>query len=84
MPENILTLSSAASLEMGHLARFAQAAHLVGRVYRHISEPAGDQSFQDEEREQLRRTLLALSNVSLAEEQVRKLSFCSQTSMCYR
>jgi hypothetical protein len=84
MPENILTLSSAASLEMGQLARFAQAAHLLGRVYRHASEPAGDQSFQREEREQLRRTLLALANVSLVEEQTRRLSFCNQTSTCYR
>ncbi|PVH93784.1 hypothetical protein DM02DRAFT_661633 [Periconia macrospinosa] len=82
-PENTFTLSSAASLEMGQLARFAQAAHLLGRVYRHISEPAGDQSFQFEEREQLRRTLLALVNVSLAEEQTRRLSFCNQTSTCY-
>lgn len=80
----ILTLSSAASLEMGQLARFAQAAYLVGRVYRHISDPTSDESFQDQEREQLRRTLLALANVSLVEERARKLSFCSQTSTCYR
>ncbi|RDW63455.1 hypothetical protein BP6252_11000 [Coleophoma cylindrospora] len=83
MPENILTLSTAASLEMGQLARFAQAAHLVGQVYRHVSDPARDWSFQDEEREQLQRTLLALANVSLVEEQTRRLSFCNQTSTCY-
>lgn len=84
MPENLLLLSFSPSLEMGLFARLAQAAHLLGRVYRHLSDSTFDESFHTEEREQLQRTLLALANVSLVEERVRELSFCSQISTCYR
>ncbi|RFU78475.1 n-terminal binuclear zn cluster-containing [Trichoderma arundinaceum] len=55
-PEDAFTLGSATALVLGRFARFAQAAHLLGQVLRHVAEGS-----TESERAQLRRTIFSLS-----------------------
>lgn len=46
--------------DFGQFGRECQIAHLAGRVFEHVfGDPAGDKCFQDDEAEQLERTLWA-------------------------
>jgi hypothetical protein len=74
---HIYTLATANSYHLGLFARFAQAAHLLSKVLHQVSE-------QSNETAQLRRTIFALVNVSKIEASMRRLEYCSQTSICYR
>lgn len=73
---HIYTLATANSYHLGLFARFAQAAHLLSKVLHQVSE-------QSNETAQLRRTIFALVNVSKIEASMRRLEYCSQTSICY-
>ncbi|PTB63383.1 N-terminal binuclear Zn cluster-containing/DNA binding domain-containing protein [Trichoderma citrinoviride] len=75
-PNHIYTLATANSYHLGLFARFAQAAHLLTKVLHHASEPPSETA-------QLRRTIFALVNVSKIEASMRRLEYCSQTSICY-
>ncbi|GFP57810.1 hypothetical protein TASIC1_0009014700 [Trichoderma asperellum] len=77
-PEDAFTLSSANALNLGRFARFAQGAHLLGQVLRHVAEKS-----PESETAQLRRTIFSLVNVSSLEAKFRQLEFCAQTSVCY-
>ncbi|KAL7942897.1 N-terminal binuclear Zn cluster-containing/DNA binding domain-containing protein [Trichoderma barbatum] len=74
--DRTFTLATANSYHLGLFARFAQAAHLLSQVLHHVSE-------QLNETAQLRRTILALVNVSNIEASMRRLEYCSQTAVCY-
>ncbi|KAL6900372.1 hypothetical protein GGI43DRAFT_383849 [Trichoderma evansii] len=76
-PDHVYTLGTANSYHLGLFARFAQAAHLLSQVLRHISER------QSSETSQLRRTIFALVNVSNIEASMRRLEYCSQSAVCY-
>ncbi len=74
---------------MGRFARFAQACHLLGLALRHLADRSSAneedaREFREEEAAQIRRTLVALINLSKVEAEVRNLEFCTQTSVCYR
>jgi len=71
-------------MKMGRFARFAQAAHLLGRVLRHTSDKATDIDFHEQEGIQLYRTLRALVGLSEAEAVERNIDFCTQAATCYR
>ncbi|KAK5992008.1 Transcription factor BOA15 [Cladobotryum mycophilum] len=75
-PEDSFPLGSANILLMGRFARFAQGAHLLSQVLHHIAEQSSDTT-------QLRRTMLALVNLSNMEAHMRRLEFCTQTAVCY-
>ncbi|UKZ54120.1 hypothetical protein TrVGV298_007926 [Trichoderma virens] len=77
-PEDAYTLGSATALDLGRFARFAQAAHLIGQVLRHVAEGSSES-----ETAQLRRTIFSLVSVSKLEAHLRQLEFCSQTAVCY-
>lgn len=63
---------------MGRFARFAQTAHLLSQaLYTVAKEP-------DTETTQLRRTLMALVNLSFMEGTMRQWAFCSQMAVCFR
>ncbi|KAL7812139.1 N-terminal binuclear Zn cluster-containing/DNA binding domain-containing protein [Trichoderma aethiopicum] len=70
------TLATANSYHLGLFARFAQAAHLLSKVLHQVSEHSSETA-------QLRRTIFALINVSKIEASMRRLEYCSQTSICY-
>ncbi|KAL7803498.1 N-terminal binuclear Zn cluster-containing protein [Trichoderma aethiopicum] len=77
-PEDAYMLGSATALDLGRFARFAQAAHLLGQVLRHVAEGS-----PESETAQLRRTIFSLVNVSRLEAHLRQMEFCSQTAVCY-
>jgi hypothetical protein len=83
-PDTLYTVASPASVENGTLARLAQAAYLLGYVFRLISPSSNNSSPAIEEVLQLDRTLWSLINLSYAEGQITRMAVCSQTSLCYR
>ncbi|KAK6444688.1 hypothetical protein FP744_10000936 [Trichoderma asperellum] len=76
-PDHVYTLATANSYHLGLFARFAQAAHLLSQVLRHVSEK------HSSETSQLRRTIFALVQVSNIEASMRRLEYCSQSAVCY-
>ena len=81
--ENIFTLSSSASINMGMLARLSQATYLLGHVLRHTSDKTMDTAFHQEEKTQLTRTIRSLIELSYVEGNIRRMTVCAQTSICY-
>ncbi|KAL6805133.1 hypothetical protein J3E68DRAFT_387723 [Trichoderma sp. SZMC 28012] len=76
-PENSLTIGASSGSYMGRFARFAQTAHLLSQaLYTVAKEP-------DTEATQLRRTLMALVNLSFMEGTMRQWAFCSQMAVCF-
>lgn len=73
-----MTIGSSSGSYMGRFARFAQTAHLLSQaLYTVAKEP-------DTETTQLRRTLMALVNLSFMEGTMRQWAFCSQMAVCFR
>jgi hypothetical protein len=68
---------------MGTFARFVQAAHLLGRVLRHISDDSTTVRFQEQEAIQLHLALCALIKLSDPDD-AGDVDFCSQIPICYR
>lgn len=84
---NVLSVTAAADIKMGSLARICQASYLLGHVLhynqsRSLASPANYQ--QDEEYYQLDRIVRSLLNLSYVEGQIRRMNVCEQTSICYR
>jgi hypothetical protein len=71
---------------MGFFSRVAQATYLLSQALKAVSLAANDQdsAAQADETEQLRRTLLALVHLSDAEATIRRLEFCTPSSICFR
>jgi hypothetical protein len=69
---------------MERFARLAQAAYLLGRVYKHITDHDHSVSpqFHAEEALQLHRTIRALIALMEIEGQIRQLEFYNQTALC--
>lgn len=83
-PDTLYTVASPASVKNGTLARLAQAAYLLGYVFRLISSSSNTSSPSAEEVLQLDRTIWSLINLSYVEGQIRRMAVCGQTSLCYR
>ena len=77
------TLSTTHDVRLGQLARECQVSHLGGRVVRHVFDPASDSTFQEQERSQLERTLMALMPILSAEE-LQFGRYCSSLGICSR
>ncbi|KEF60501.1 uncharacterized protein A1O9_02062 [Exophiala aquamarina CBS 119918] len=68
---------------MGMLARLAQSAFLLGRVYRCKTHPTGDAQFDLSEKGQLDRALHALLSLTYEEGATRLMAICPQTALCF-
>ncbi|PTB47815.1 hypothetical protein M431DRAFT_549711, partial [Trichoderma harzianum CBS 226.95] len=70
----------------GRFAILAQGAYLLGCVIRNVSrsEVVAPGSLQDDEAQQLRRTLSALLRLSDVATGAQNYDFCAQKSLCYR
>ena len=82
-PSRIYPVSSPASTNMGMLARLAQSAFLLGRVYRWQISPTGDAQFDADEKGQLDRALRALLTLTYEEGATRFMPICPQTALCF-
>jgi Fungal specific transcription factor domain len=82
-PSRIYPVSSPASTNMGMLARLAQSAFLLGRVYRWKVYPTGNAQFDEEEKQQLDRALRALLTLTYEEGATRFMPVCPQTALCF-
>ncbi|KIW19987.1 hypothetical protein PV08_00562 [Exophiala spinifera] len=81
--DRIYPVSAPASTNMGMLARLAQSAYLLGRVYRWQFHPTGNAQFDGEEQFQLDRALRALLNLTYLEGATRLMPICPQTALCF-
>ncbi|KAK5064749.1 hypothetical protein LTR84_000583 [Exophiala bonariae] len=76
-------VSAPSSTNMGMLARLAQSAFLLGRVYRWKNHPTGDVDFDRSEKHQLDRALRALLNLTYEEGAVFLMAICPQIALCF-
>lgn len=79
----ICPVSAPSSTNMGMLARLAQSAFLLGRVYRWKNHPTGDDDFDQSEKNQLDRALRALLNLTYEEGAVYLMAICPQIALCF-
>ncbi|KAH8812337.1 fungal-specific transcription factor domain-containing protein [Xylogone sp. PMI_703] len=77
-------LSAASDVEMGKFARLTQATHLLGRVLRHVSDTDIDPRFSREEKASLERALQSLLSLSIAEEELSGIHYCSPIGLTTR
>ncbi|KAL5314236.1 hypothetical protein ACEPPN_018661 [Leptodophora sp. 'Broadleaf-Isolate-01'] len=75
------TLSTPSDITVGHFARECQISHLIGRVLRHVFEPASDPEFHAQEAMQLEKTLMAFMPL-LIEEHSKFGLYCAALGMC--
>ncbi|KAL7933864.1 fungal-specific transcription factor domain-containing protein [Trichoderma chlorosporum] len=68
---------------MGRFSLTAQAAILLGRVFRNIQEFNVLEGFWQNDVKVLDDTLVALTNVSLEEGRLRGIGVCSPSTICY-
>ncbi|KAK5263229.1 hypothetical protein LTR96_011350 [Exophiala xenobiotica] len=76
-----INLSTPSNIRVGPFARECQAAHLIGRVVRHVFDPATDATFQKEEAVQLEQTLNAFLPL-LMEQETHFGLFCAAMGLC--
>jgi hypothetical protein len=69
---------------MGQTSRLAQATYLLSQALKSLSSPMSDVGIVFDEIGQLRRTILALIQVTDDEAKVREIEFCSQSALCCR
>ena len=69
---------------MGKFARLAQATYLLGQVLQNVSHHNVDNEFQNENAAQLDRTLRSLIILCDNEGEIKQLSLCGQSALCYR
>jgi hypothetical protein len=78
-------VSAAANVQMGPLSRMCQASYLQGLVHQFNKSRSiiltGD---QQQEYQQLNRTIVSLLNLTIVEGEIRRMAVCGQTSICYR
>jgi hypothetical protein len=77
-------LSSPPTEGMGRFGLTAQAAVLLGRVFRNMHDNTGGDDFRNDEARVLDNTISALTKVSLEEGRYRGIGVCSPTTICYR
>ncbi|KAL7937737.1 hypothetical protein V8C35DRAFT_293427 [Trichoderma chlorosporum] len=82
-PDVVHKLDAPPGLNMSRFARLVQAAYLLGRVLRNVTDETLAYDFRRQEAAQLYRTLSALVNVSDVEGTIQDLSFCPQLAICY-
>jgi hypothetical protein len=82
-PKRIYQVSEPSCTEMGMFARLAQAAFLLGRVYRWKNHPTGDIEFDHAEKLQLEMSLRVLINLTYVEGSERLMLMCSQIALCF-
>ncbi|KAH6873945.1 hypothetical protein B0T10DRAFT_234210 [Thelonectria olida] len=80
---NVHFLSSPPTETMGRYCLTAQAASLLGRVFRNINDDPGIEGFREDEVKVLESALIALTNVSLQEGRDRGIGVCSPTTICF-
>ena len=78
-----INLSTPSDIRVGPFARECQVSHLVGRVVRHVFDPADDARFQKEEAVQLESTLNAFLPL-LMEQETQFGLFCAALGLCSR
>lgn len=82
-----LALSASQTIRAAPFARTCQAAHLVGKVIRHINDKNLPTDYQFNEALQLHRTLRALCEVLPAEAEgddpAKRPTLCSPMAICY-
>lgn len=85
-PGDAVNISAGFTLKMGIFSRVAQSTYLLSQALKSISSTASDQepTTRVEDTEQLRRTLLALVHLADEEATVRRLEFCTPSSICFR
>ncbi len=77
-------ISVSSNIKVGAFARQAQVAHLLGRVLRHVHEPTFNHEFNQEESDQLERTLHSLSKILSMENSEDGADLCGAIGMCNR
>jgi hypothetical protein len=77
------TLATPSSVTLGQFARECQVSHLAGRVVRHVFDPTSDRDFQNDEAQQLERTLKAFMPILIAEE-MQFSKYCCAIGICSR
>ncbi|KAL7953163.1 hypothetical protein V8C34DRAFT_321492 [Trichoderma compactum] len=80
----VRTLFEPPTTSMGRFSLTAQAAVLLGRVFRSIHEFPVSEEFWQNDVKVLDNTLVALTNVSLEEGRFRGIAVCSPSTICYR
>ncbi|KAH7304841.1 hypothetical protein BKA65DRAFT_602133 [Rhexocercosporidium sp. MPI-PUGE-AT-0058] len=75
------TLATPSDITVGHFARECQISHLIGRVLKHVFEPASDPEFHAQEAMQLEKTLMAFMPL-LIEEHSKFGLYCAALGMC--
>ncbi|KAL6699721.1 hypothetical protein J3F84DRAFT_361571 [Trichoderma pleuroticola] len=66
---------------MGKFARTAQTTHLLGRVFRHVSDTEMDPQFSREERRSLECALQSLLSLIIDEEKISTSHYCSPIAL---
>jgi hypothetical protein len=69
---------------MGKFARLAQASYLLSRVLRHVSDAAIDKDFLKEEKATLERALRSLLSLTVSEEEMYGVAYCSPVAVLGR
>ncbi len=82
-PDRFYQVSRHPSTEMGMFAQLAQAAFLLGRVYRWKNCPTGDAQFDNAEKTQLEISLQALINLAYEEKSERPMLIYPQIALCF-
>ncbi|KAK6827016.1 hypothetical protein RU639_004540 [Aspergillus parasiticus] len=75
------TVSSPCAEKMGKFARLAQAAHLLSRVLRHVSDTEISRNFLREERNTLDRAIRSLLSLTVSEEELCGVVYCSPVAV---
>jgi hypothetical protein len=78
------TVSFSCNGKVGKFARLAQAAHLLSRVLRHLSDTETGHEFLDNEREALDRALRSLLLLTVSEEELCGVAYCSPVAVLSR
>lgn len=84
-PSVSLSVSTPSHIRVGYFARLAQVSHLLGLVLNNAYNPTADSKFNEQEAEQLRRTLHVYAELLPREATATKCShYCGVVMMCYR
>ena len=78
------TVSSPCAEKMGKFARLAQAAHLLSRVLRHVSDTEISRHILREEGDILDRAIRSLLSLTVSEEELCGVAYCSPVAVLGR
>jgi hypothetical protein len=82
-PTDAFDLRTPCDVQVGQFARECQMFHLVGRLVKHVFEPAADTDFQKAEATQIARTLNAYLPVLKLQEEDHGF-YCGAFAICCR